>query len=338
MANEVLVWGGTGFIGRHLVSGLVADGIAVKVLTRRERYDACFSAPCFKSSLVSVITVEDRASMTRLLVPHVATSPLIFNLAGVSGAVQSNRKPVESLEGNCGIQAHLFEACEIAGNCPHVVFTSSRLVYGKPLMLPVPETAELAPQSFYAAHKICVEHYHRIASDRKIATCTICRISNPYGSIAPNVAADYGFVSNLIAGALQGAALRVFGDGGQIRDYLHIDDLVRGLRLCGDHEGARNRTLNLGLGRGISIRDAANQIGEMTGAPVIHVEWPEQYVEVESGDYIADISLAKALIGYEPRLDFREGVAQIIGSAAAGARKRTTRSAATRNDAALQIT
>jgi nucleoside-diphosphate-sugar epimerase len=189
----------------------------------------------------------DPSQIVEVLAEHIARSAVVFNFAGVSGAVRSNADPLASLDGNCRIQALFLKACELARTCPHVVLASSRLVYGKPSCLPVPETAAVMPQSMYAAHKLCVENYHKIGADLGVLTYSICRISNPYGLHEPSVRQDYGFISNLIQCGINGEPLRVFGDGNQIRDYIHISDLISVLRLCGSHADARNEVFNIGL-------------------------------------------------------------------------------------------
>jgi UDP-glucose 4-epimerase len=308
MTPSISIWGATGFIGQHLVRELARESIAVTVLTRRSPCDLPFEESLF----LRVVQVPDSPQTVEVLARQIAKSAVVFNLAGVSGAVCSNADPLASLDGNCRIQAMFIKACEVAGTRPHVVLASSRLIYGKPAVLPVPETAPLMPQSMYAAHKLCVENYHQIAAHRSILTYTVCRISNPYGLYEPSPKQGYGFISNLIHCGLQGQALRLFGDGRQVRDYVHISDVISVLRRCGSHPGARNELFNIGCGHGISIRDAALAIRELTGAPIVYSPWPDEYAAVESGDYVADIGKARSAVGFEPIYRFTEGLAQLI--------------------------
>jgi len=333
MEKTTLVWGATGFIGKHLVGDLIASGMHVTVVTRTQNNAVSLEA----TSRLRVVTIPECPQMAEMLSECVAESQVIFNLAGVSGAVRSNSNPIESLDGNCRIQAMLFRACEIAGNCPHVVFSSSRLVYGNPGIIPVAETAPLFPQSIYAAHKVCIENYHRIAAHRNLMTYTICRISNPYGLNKSGNGEGYGFISDLIGSGLRKEPLQIFGDGAQLRDYVHISDLVRGLRLCAEKGNARNQTFNLGSGHGISIRDAALAIHAHTGAPIVYKAWPDQYAAVESGDYVSDVSLAKSAIGFSPRYSFTEGLTELI-QGARSANRQGTRFSDGHNAVPVQVT
>lgn len=314
MKANVLVWGATGFIGRHLVQDLVKAGARVTVVTR----SGGASLPWNLGNSVEVVTQSEALCSSESLAAIVAKSPIIYNLAGASGTVLSNNNPIANLDGNCRIQAWFLKACEIAGTRPHVVFASSRLVYGKPSQIPVAETAPLFPLSVYAAHKLCVENYHRIAANRNLLTYTVCRIANPYGFDPVNFGRGYGFISDLIGAGLRGQALQVFGDGRQVRDYLHMSDLVTALRLCGENISARNQTFNIGSGEGICILNAALAIQALTGAPIVHKPWPDEYVSVESGDYVSDLAHSFKMLQFVPNYQFASGLAEVIGRARSG--------------------
>jgi UDP-glucose 4-epimerase len=307
--NQTIVWGGTGFLGRHLIAGLLRAGQRVTLLTRRPARQFTYAGDC----RVKPVCVPEGREGLRVLACHLESAQTVFNLAGVSGAVVSNRDFISSLDGNCRIQAEFLEACAIAGSRPHVVFASSRLVYGKPDVLPVNEDAPLRPTSAYAAHKLCVEHYHQISAVRGSISYTICRISNPYGKVEDDaVQRGYGFISNLIRRGVEGKTLNLFGDGTQLRDYIHVSDLTAALLLAATHPAARNEVLNIGSGRGTSIRDAATAVQNLTGASVAFAPWPDEYLSVESGDYVADISKARQAIGFKPKFRFEDGLKHIV--------------------------
>lgn len=304
--SPIVVWGGTGFIGRSVVRSLLGSGYPVKVITRRE-FVPEFDSP----TQPEIIVVHPGEGMAECLAPHIAAAEVVFNFAGVSGAVASNSNPAASLDGNCRIQSEFIHACKIAATRPHVVFASSRLVYGCPIVNPVPESAPTEPRSVYAAHKLCIEQYHQIAAYRDLLTFTNCRISNPYGPVLERQS-GYGFISYLIARGLRGESLEIFGDGMQLRDYIHISDLTDALRLCAFRPEAVNKVLNIGSGHGISLLEAAVHIRSITGTPIVHLPWPKEYALVESGDYVADITLARGLLGFEPRYDFASGLSDLI--------------------------
>jgi len=304
--RRALVWGATGFIGRHLVDNLVRCGWDVRALTRRT------SAPRIDAPGGVEWIEYDPSAPTHTFTRAVAGAGVVFNLAGSSGAVASNRHPLESLDSNCRLQLQFLDACQRSGERPHVVFASSRLVYAATGRHPVSEEHPLAPRSVYAAHKLCVEQYHAIYAQRGAITSAACRISNPYGLDGEVGGKGYGFVNVLIQRALAGKPLAIFGRGLQLRDYIYIDDLVRAMRLCAEHPGARNETFNLGLGRSISILDAATQIrGAFSGGPIEFQPWPAEHETVESGDFVLDGSKARALLGFIPAFTLERGLEDI---------------------------
>lgn len=234
---------------------------------------------------------------------------VVFNLAGSAGAVRSNSNPADSLASICEFQMGFLEACASAKSRPHVVFASTRLVYGRPERLPVTENHPLNPQSFYAAHKLCVEHYHQIFAQRGTMSFTVCRISNPFGvdcGVRPS--REYGFLNQMIRAGVEGRPLRIFGDGEQLRDYIFIEDLLDALMMCGTNPIARNETFNIGSGAGVSIQQAARVVAQCTGAQVERVPWPQGYIEVETGDFINGIGKVEDLLGFRPRHGFLEAV------------------------------
>ena len=305
------MWGARGFIGSHLVPALLRDGWRVRALTRRRTAPA----PDW-SARVDWFELGD--SNGKPFAAAVDGAAVVFNLAGSSGAVASNIDPIESLDANCRRQLEFLTACARTGSKPHVVFASSRLVYAPAGVTPVCEDHPTAPLSIYAAHKLCVEHYHRIFAQRDALTFTICRISNPYGVDSSVGLKRHGFVNSLIQNAMAGRRLTIFGDGLQLRDYIYIDDLVTMLKLCYAQAGACNETLNLGCGQSVRIADAAEAIRRTFGGGEIeHRPWPKDYEQVESGHFVVDIRKAQSLLGYAPVFTLDTGLRTIRAQRAA---------------------
>ena len=308
-----LVWGARGFIGRHVVEGLLRRRWRVRVLSRA----SLDPKPAWARD-VEWLDTPAAGDRRAALDAAVDGMPVIFNFAGSSGAVASNRFPLESLDSNCRLQLEFLDACARAGQRPHVVFASSRLVYAPADRGAVSETHPVAPRSVYAAHKLCIEHYHRIYAQRGAISYTVCRISNPYGLDEDAARKAYGFVNALIQRALVGDRLTIFGLGLQLRDYVYIPDLVDALCACATRDEARNEVFNLGLGRSLPIAQAAARIQEsLGGGPIDFLPWPPDYEAVESGDFVLDVGKARALLGYAPAFDFDGGIADVRARARA---------------------
>ncbi len=304
-----LVWGPFGFIGRHLTAALLDRGSPVSILSRPVRR---YEDPGWDGR-VRRFELDERTDRAALLQEAVSSAAVIYDLAGSSGAVASNRAPLESLESNCAAHLEFLEACKSAGHCPHVVYASSRLVYGDTGRRPVSEDHPLSPRSIYAVHRICVENYLQLYARLGHITAAVCRISNTYGFGRGRQATEYGILNAFIRQALAGRPITVFGEGRQLRDYIYVADVVEALIRCGESAAARNEIFNIGLGAGASLRDAAGLIRELTGAPPVEfVPWPGDWQAVEGGDYVADTAKAHRLLGLHCRYDLAAGLAETI--------------------------
>jgi nucleoside-diphosphate-sugar epimerase len=311
LGRNILIWGGTGFIGGALLSALTKAGEAVAVLTRK---DTCGLAERYPMIRLFETGLSLDLTARQVFRESVQTADLVFNVAGSSGAVSSNQDPVASLQDNCLWQLAFLDACSAVSHKLHVVFAGTRLVYGRPLSLPVEEDHPLSPESMYAVHKLCVEHYHQIYAAQGAITFTICRISNPYGWDERGMTKNHGILNQMIQTALLHKPLTIFGDGRQMRDYIHIQDLVHALLLCGQSPTAVNEIFNIGSGEGVSMVDAALHIGRIAEAPVAFAPWPELYKRVETGAFVNNIDKAQNRLGFRPKFSFKEGIEDVIFS------------------------
>jgi len=304
---KVLVWGALGFLGRHLVEALLGEGAQVSVLCRsRRRYE---TAPWADDvTWYELQGFRDEGT----ILSAVASAELIYNFAGSSGAVASNINPKGSMDANCGAQLEFLKACECAGHRPHVVFASSWLIYNLTGAEPVTETQGVAPRSMYAAHKLCVENYLQIANLRRVIDYTIFRISNPYGTDRSAAGRGYKVLNSFIRNAISGVPIQIYGDGRQLRDFIHISDLIEAFLLCASPV-ARNETFNISYGTSYSLIEAVNVIREIVGTvSVIHRPWPAEYAAVEPGDYVVDITKATTMLDFVPCVSLLEGLKQTI--------------------------
>jgi UDP-glucose 4-epimerase len=298
--RPVLVAGADGFLGANLVYALLAAGAEVSILSRR---------PTPRVSEVNGRVFQGDLQNHELMRSVVQGQSIVFDLAGVSGATESNQDPSRDLDLNCSAQLSLLLACAHVPQPPLVMFPSSRLVYGKPQFLPVNEEHPLLPQSFYAAHKITVENYLRVLAQTRGLPFCILRLSNPYGPFQPLEARSYGIVNEFVRMAAEGEPIRIFGDGAQIRDYIYVDEVSAVFMLCAQNPACWGETFNLGGRSKIRMVDAANEIARLAGGrPVRHVPWPESHRSVETGDYCSDLSKLARFIPLPEPVSFEEGI------------------------------
>lgn len=307
--KSALVWGGLGFIGQHLIVGLLERGTQVSVLCRSRLH---YAPPDWASQVrwFDLDSSLDRDDTMRIA----ADVDVVYNLAGSSGTVASNLDPMGSLQDNCAEQLRFLQACEKTTRPPHIVFASSWLVYGAIEAARVDESHPIQPRSMYAAHKACIENYLRIYALRRKISYTVCRISNPYGPYPSRPRRTYNIINLFIEQSMAGKPVFLFGDGRQLRDYIFIDDLVDALIRCGECPAARNELFNIGMGRSHSILEAVEMIRDLASAPpAILMPWEGEYAVVESGSYTADISKAERLLGVKARFDLRKGLEATVG-------------------------
>lgn len=308
--KKVLVTGGLGFIGINVCLRLLDLGAEVTVMDNfvPPNPDPPLDALLLRLR-VAVADIRDTEKVERVI----RDQSVIFNLAGKSGAADSNKTPLNDLDINCRGHLTILEACRCFNPKVAIVFPSSRLVYGKPRYLPVDEAHPAAPESIYAAHKLNVENYHLIYGHLYGLKATVLRVTNPYGPLQLGDARAYGIANKFIQSAVRGEALTVFGCGEQHRDYLYIDDLVHALLLAGSREIARGKVYNIGDDRSASLMELAKLAVSTAGSGVItQIPWPDDYRAIETGDFQSDISLAARELGWVPVTQLAEGVARTV--------------------------
>lgn len=310
MKKRVLAIGGLGFIGVNLVDRLIGDGAIVTVLTPlRERHADLADTLERQGARIVEGDLRDRELMPVL----VAGQDLVFNLSGQSGAVRSMDDPWSDLDINLRGNLVLLESLRAANPRAKVVFAGSRLQYGKPDSLPVAEDDGGDPLCLHAIHKRTVEEYLKLYADLFGLTYAIARITNPYGPGQPKGRTAYGVINRLIHLALANEALTIYGDGAQLRDYVHVGDVIEALLVMAHSDQANGRAFNVASGKGTRMIDVANEIIAIAGGGRIeHVAWPALAHQIETGDFVADITRAQRELGWAPTRTLRAGLEETI--------------------------
>jgi UDP-glucose 4-epimerase len=307
---RVLVIGGLGFIGVNLAAKLAVAGARTTLLTPNRAKHADAAAE-FERQGVAILEgdLRDQPRVEQC----VEGQELIFNLSGQSGAVRSMEDPWTDLDVNLRGNLVLLEALRARNRGAKVIFAGSRLEYGHQDDLPVPEDAIAQPLCLHAIHKQTVEQYLQLYARLFGIRYSIARITNPYGPGQPQGRTAYGIINRMIQLAIAGGVLTIYGDGSQQRDYVHVEDVADALIEVAASSTADGRLYNVASGTGISLIDLARQIVSIAGAGTIaHVAWPALAEQIETGDFIADVSRIRDEVGWQPRTTLRDGLERTV--------------------------
>ena len=243
-----LIIGGTGFIGGAFVERALADGHTIRVLSRRTP-QARSGAPLNPAVEYVVGDIADRAMLDRIT----AKVDICLHAASTTVPSSSNsdmeRDVTENLIGAIGI----LQSCVRAGVKRVILVSSGGTVYGRPIELPIVESAPTEPIGAYGIVKLATEKYFALFGELHGLDHRIARLSNPYGP-KQRATSGQGVVASFIERTLMGQPLVVMGNGKVVRDFVYIDDAVEALyRLC-SYAGAY-RIFNIGSSVGTSINE-----------------------------------------------------------------------------------
>lgn len=302
---NVLVTGGAGFIGSHLVEALLARGDRVRVLDnlatgKRENLAPVVQHIEFVQSDLRALDTVQRALGGMDLVLHQAALP------SVSRSIQN---PAASHEANLTGTLNVLIAAREQG-VRRVVVASSSSVYGNTPTLPKVETMTPQPISPYAVTKLAGEMYCRVFA-QVYGLSTIClRYFNVFGPRQDPATQYAGALAKFVSCALRGEPYPVYGDGEQSRDFTYIENVVRANLLAGDCVTDGGAVVNIAYGSRTTLNQIIAMLNDLTGRSLPIHYGPARVGDVR--DSHADISLARELIGYQPTVDVREGLRRTV--------------------------
>jgi UDP-N-acetylglucosamine/UDP-N-acetyl-alpha-D-glucosaminouronate 4-epimerase len=303
--RSALVTGGAGFIGSHLVDALLAARWRVRVLddfsTGREAN--------LDGSRASLELMRGDLCDAATLARAVAGVEVIFHQAAVPSVPRSVAEPVRTHAVNATGTLLLLEAARGAG-VRRVVYAASSSAYGDTPQLPKVETMPANPRSPYALQKWTGETYCRLYSELYGLETVALRYFNVYGP-RQNPASEYAaVVPRFVVACLEQRQPVVYGDGRQTRDFTYVGDAVRANLLAADADRAAGSMLNVAGGRRVSLLELLGAVAEITGTSLEPRHEPSRPGDVR--DSLADLSRARSLLGYEPQVALREGLARTV--------------------------
>ncbi len=306
--RRVMITGGLGFIGSNLAHHLVALGADVLLV------DSLI--PDYGGNLFNIegiagrvrihrADVRDRDAMSDL----VRGQEVIFNLAGQVSHIDSMRDPYTDLEINCLSQLTLLESCRHNNPAAKVVFAGTRQIYGRPDSLPVNESHLVRPTDINGINKAAGEYYHLVYNNVfGVRACSL-RLTNVYGPRQLIRHNRQGFIGWFIRLALEHRTIQIYGDGAQLRDFVHVDDAADAFLRAGASDACNGDVFNVGGAEPISHRDLTTMLIEAAGSGrVEYIEWPAEKKAIDIGSFYSDSSKFRAATGWTPQVALRDGL------------------------------
>ena len=287
--GRILVTGGSGFIGRHVVADLTAAGAHVRVVDLQPHADPAVD-----------IVIGDLAEPEVIEASLQGGVDAIVHLAAVTSVLRSVEHPELTHRTNVTATAALLEAARVAG-VRALVFTSTNAVVGPMEDPAISESSRLRPLTPYGATKAAAEMLMSAYTEVYGLRCACLRLTNAYG---PGMEAKDSIVARLMRAIRTGATFEIYGDGRQVRDYVHVSDIVAAMRLALASDSWRGPTV-IGSGTSLSVLEVVDAVKKVSGASLSVRHGPAKPGEMPA--VIVDTSRARAA-GWSPRYDLAAGL------------------------------
>jgi UDP-glucose 4-epimerase len=295
MSTSVIVTGGAGFIGSHVVDALLADGYAVTVIDDLSSGDAARVAPAAKLVELDIVDADALEAAVAEAKPSA-----IFHLAAQASVIVSVENPGRDCDVNVKGTLNIVEA---AGRCgAPVVFTSTGgALYGDDAPMPTGEDRIPAPLSPYGASKWAAEAYVNTWSLSSGIPHAVCRLGNVYGP-RQSPHGEAGVVAIFSEHLYAGRAPKLYGHGRPTRDYVYVGDVVRGLLAASGRAG----TYNIATSVETDVATVWRELSAVAGKQI-----EPQLADLRPGELLhsrLDISRAERELGWRPQVPIAEGL------------------------------
>lgn len=294
---KIIVTGGAGFIGSHLVDALAEQGHEILVIDNLSTGNLRNLA---KSKGKYELERFDISSEEQFIV---GKYDVMFHLAALPRVQLSLDQPIETNAANVTGTLRMLVLAKKLG-VKKFIYASSSSVYGDQEFLPIFENAMANPKNPYALQKFMGELYAKMFSEISGINIFAMRFFNVYGSRMATEGAYKLVFSNWIESIRKGEPMKIFGDGKQTRDFTHVSDVVRALIMAMGYEFPKNKTYYVPLNIGSGEETSVHKLSELFGYPSMHVEAREW----EEKRKLANVEAARDMLGWIPQIKIKEGV------------------------------
>jgi len=303
--EKILVTGGIGFIGNHLVNYLLSQGKEVIVLDKSIYKSTYYN-------IQSATIVEADVLSEKLLLHYLEKVDTCFHLAAIASVQACANDWIFAHENNVMGFNKLLDCISMLSHPIKLIYASSSAVYGDNPNLPLSESSHLYPCSMYAATKLTNEIYAKIMSEDYHVPCIGLRFFNVYGPGQP-ASSSYSGVISLFKNAINNhLPLTIYGDGKQTRDFIYIDDVIKALTLAALTPQKQSGIYNVCTGNAISIQELAELMIELSGK-----KGTIRHKKARTGDIYhscGDAGLAEKELNFTAKTPLTEGLKNLLES------------------------
>lgn len=294
--KKVIVVGGAGFIGSNLTDTLVERGFDVHVI---DNLFAGKKENVNKKAKLHVVDIRKYDDVA----PVINGADAVFHLAALPRVQFSIEHPIETNNVNVGGMLNVLVAAQ-KGGVRRVVYSASSSAYGDQKTMPLCEDMPANPLSPYGLQKYIGELQCKLFNEVYGLETVSLRYFNIYGERQDPDGPYALVVGKFLKQKSEGVPMTITGDGEQSRDFTHVRDAVEANILAmGSDKVGKGEAINIGAGKNCSI----NKLAEIIDGPVEHVE-----ARLEPKHTLADISLAKELLGWEPKINLKDGIKELL--------------------------
>jgi UDP-glucose 4-epimerase len=300
---KALVTGGAGFIGSNLAHTLLARGHDVRLL------DNFSTGHRTNIELLDAEVVEGDLRSYERVAAAVGGVEVVFHQGALPSVPRSIQDPLTSTAVNVEGTLNVILAARDAG-VRRIVFASSSSVYGDAPGMPRRESQPLSPLAPYAVSKLAAEQYCMVANRVYGVETVALRYFNVFGERQDPLSGYAAVIPKFIRMMLDGQRPTIFGDGETSRDFTHVENVVEANLAAAVEPAAAGRVMNIAVGSSHTLNELVSELQSLVDSELEPEYGPQRPGDVSES--LADISLARELLGYEPRIEFVEGLQRTI--------------------------
>ena len=303
---RLLITGGLGFIGSHLIDSLSKKSYKIKIITKTlsKKDNIKNSSSGVQIEKIDLVNFKRLGQIIEKFKPDI-----IIHLAGNTSHSESFEKPLEDIESNTKTTLFMLEKIRGLGLSCKFVLGSTFIVVGKPKKLPVTENTPCNPTTIYGTNRLASEHYCKIYHDVYGIDTVVFRITNSFGP-REQIIPSKNAINYLIHNAFKGNTVTIYNYGKFFRDLIYVSDVISGIKTI-MNKGKPGELYWISSGKKIWFYELANLLGKLTNCKVKFVATPRYTKKTDVGNFVVDNSKLRKL-GWAPKTSVEIGIKKTL--------------------------